>query len=307
MTTCSSARRASGLLAVALVCLVLLPLCAQESEKPVGPPEVGQLLPAPAEAPARLRIVSFNVHSAPDVPALAESIRSNPGLRDADIFLIQEIEDHESEGKSRARRLAELLKLNFVYAPARRTDDGGTHGLAILSRFPLKNIEVLPLPQFDLKYNTRPRIALAATVDLAGRPLRLHNLHLDTRINAAQRLEQLRPVVEAARRQPLAQVIVGGDFNTNPVRWAFSVLPVFRSDQAGAVDDFMKENGFATPLAESSSTSNSFFKVRLDSIYLRGLVARQAAVERTVEVSDHFPVWVDIVWPPASAAAPEPR
>lgn len=280
----------------------LLGLCpwlgAQQPTTPPLAPEVLEVVSAPAAAPTGLRIVSFNVHYAPDVAALADSIKETAALKDADIFLLQEIESYPSEGESRTRKLAEALELNYIYAPARYTDGGGTHGLAILSRYPLHDAKILPLPRFDLGARTRRRIALAATVDIAGRPLRLYNVHLDTRINTADRLEQLRPVLEAARQEKVGDVIIGGDFNTNPFRWLFNRLPIFRSDQAGAVDEFMQEHGFRTPLAELGSTmSKALFRARLDALYLRGLKASDAGVDRDVGVSDHFPVWVDLAWP----------
>lgn len=270
-------------------------------------PEVGQLLPLPAAtAPESLRVASFNVHYAHDVPALAESVRANAVLSRADLLLLQEIESHASEGSSRTRQLAEALQMNYVYAPARPTEDAGTHGLAVLSRFPLGEVEILPLPHYDLGYRTRRRIALGVTVDVGGRPLRVYNVHLDTRINVQDRLAQIRPVVEAAERQPLEEVIIGGDFNTNPFRWLFHRFPVFRSNQAAAMDEFMREKGFRAPLAESGSTVNrAVFRGRVDALYARGLTARESGVEREVDSSDHFPVWVDLAWPPAATAKKE--
>lgn len=265
-------------------------------------PEVRHLVPPSSLVPDKIRLVTFNVHSGRDLPALAESIGAHPTLRNADIFLLQEIESYESEGASRTRKLAEALQFNYVYAPARATDEGGTHGLAILSRFPLSDIEVLPLKQYDLNYKTRRRIALAATLDVAGRPLRVYNLHLDTRLNTKDRLEQLRPVVEAALAQPVADVVIGGDFNTNAFRWLFHVLPIFRSDQAGAVDDFMKENGFETPFAEAGPTSRKrLLRFRLDSLYSQGLPVGKFGVERSVESSDHVPLWMELLWPASPA------
>ncbi|MFQ5694702.1 MAG: endonuclease/exonuclease/phosphatase family protein [Terriglobia bacterium] len=197
--------------------LLALPLATQ-APTPEAPlePELGNLLPDPDAGVESLRLVSFNVHKGEDIPALAKTIRNTPDLCDADIFLVQEIESHPSEGTSRTRKLAEALELNYVYAPARRTDTGGTHGLAILSRFPLSGVKIIPLPQFSLRFNTRRRIALAATVAVGDRSLRLYNLHLDTRLNTKDRLAQLRPVVEAARAHPASGAGVGGDFNTNP-------------------------------------------------------------------------------------------
>jgi len=283
--------------------LLLLPLSvgAQDDSGADLKPEVQHLLPAASEPPRQLRILSFNVHYAHDVDALVDSIQQAPALKDSDILLLQEIESYPAEGESRTRKLAEALKLNYVYAPARRTEEGdGTHGLAILSRHPLRDVEILPLPQYDLGYNTRRRIAVAATVDVAGRPLRVYNLHLDTRINTADRLQQIRPVVEAAAGPGVEQVIIGGDFNTNPFRWLFHRVPFFRSNQAGAVDDFMQEHGFSAPLAESGSTMNkTLFKARVDAIYTRGLSTRETGVEQAVDTSDHFPVWIEVDWPAA--------
>ena len=302
-----ASKHAAFLLLSLLLALPAFPLSAQEATVESGlQPEVGHLLPPPPAVPQTLRVASFNVHYGDDVPALLASLRSNQALSRADVLLLQEIEGHKSEGSSRTRRLAEALQMNYVYAPARRTQNGGTHGLAVLSRFPLADVEVLPLPRYDLGRRTRRRIALGVTVDVGGQPLRIYNLHLDTRINVQDRLAQLRPVVEAAQRQPVEEVIIGGDFNTNPFRWLFHRFPIFRSDQAGGLDAFMQESGFSTPLAESGSTVNkALVWARIDGLYARGLTAQESGVEREVESSDHFPVWMDVAWPPTATAKKE--
>lgn len=292
-------------LLVLAVAALWLAAQAPSASEPALQPAVENLLPPREQAPITLRVVTFNVHYARDVPALAESLRASPALRDADLFLLQEIEAHPKEGSSRTRRLAEAMQLNYVYAPARHTREGGTHGLAILSRFPLSDIEVLELPRFDLGAKTRRRIALGATVDIAGRLLRLYNIHLDTRINIADRLTQLQPVMDAAAQHEVKEVILGGDFNTNPFRWAWGRVPVFASKQAGTLDEFMKKNGYAVPVAASGSTTRrKLWRVRLDSLYTRGLEPQRFDVDRSVESSDHFPVWLEVRWPPAATNPP---
>ena len=78
---------------------------------------------------------------------------------------------------------------------------------------------------------------------------------------------------------------------------------LFRS----ALDAFMAKQGFKTPLAESGSTTRGrLWRARLDAIYIRGLEARGSDVERQVSVSDHFPVWLDLAWPPATSGAGAP-
>ncbi|MFQ5776432.1 MAG: endonuclease/exonuclease/phosphatase family protein [Terriglobia bacterium] len=296
--------------ALLLVLPLLVPLSltlAGQAERPLDSGlrlEVQQLLPPPAVSPATIRIVTFNVHRGLDVPRLATGIQSVSSVGAADVFLLQEIESCESEGISRAHKLAETLRMNYVYAPARSTEDGGTHGLAILSRFRITDVQVIPLKQYKLVVNTRRRIALAATLDVAGQPLRVYNVHLDTRLNTGDRIEQVRAAVEAARDDRVAAVVVGGDFNTNPVRWAFHILPLFRSNQAAALDAFMEESGFHTPLGRNGATLNRrLLKFRADSLYSRGLAVAASGVERSVKVSDHFPVWMEVAWPPQEKGA----
>ena len=256
--------------------------------------ESATLLPPVEAVPETVRVVSFNVKLGGDIERLACYIEENKTLAQADIFLIQEIESFPDEGASRTRKLAERLQLNYVYAPARhqqREEKNGTHGLAILSRYPLQDLEVLPLPFFQLRVRSRRRIALAATVVIPGGNLRLYNLHLDTRLNIQQRLEQLQPVVDAARANGSVPAIIGGDFNTNPFRWAWSFLPWFRSNQATAVDKHLEEAGFTTPLTESGSTARrGWLRFRLDSLYSRGVVVGEHGIVREGDVSDHYPL-----------------
>ena len=255
------------------------------------PCSVARHEPAPDAHPDAVRIVTFNVHYGADVAGLARAIRTNPHLRDADVLLLQEIEKHP--GDDRAARLADALSLNLVYAPARIEGDG-THGLAILSRYPLKDLEVLRLKKYDLGFRgTRRRIAMAATVELPGHSVRIYNVHLDTRLTPEERLTQLAPVVAEAEQQPAA--IVGGDFNTiNAVSSLLPLVPVPLPgfSQAGGLDAFMKSKGFATPFERIGSTHR--FPMRLDAVYTRGIAVEGEGKETSVTVSDHYPLWVDL-------------
>jgi endonuclease/exonuclease/phosphatase family metal-dependent hydrolase len=191
--------------------------------------------------------------------------------------------------------------MNHAYAPAWAYPDGATHGLAVLSRFPITSAGVLDLPFFDLRKDSERRIALRATLDVAGRVAAVVVVHLDTRINVNDRLEQLSPAARLAD----ATCLLGGDFNTLPFVFAGRVIPLVPQeavapvDTAGAVDAFMQSQGFAAPTARSGDTTNNpVVGARLDSIYVRGYQAIASGVVRSVDVSDHFPVWIDVAWPP---------
>lgn len=254
----------------------------------------GQLAqPDDAPIPARLRVTTFNVELAADVPALAAAIEGS-SIAGTDVMLVQEIEDHPREGRSRAAALAEALGLGYAYAPAREVGDGGSHGLALLSRYPMSEVQVMELPRVDLPVRPRRRIALAATI--AG--VRFVVVHLDTRIGIVDRILQLRPAILEAGEP----AVVGGDFNTNPYAWTGGLIPdlpthaLADTDQAPLLDDYMAEAGWDTPTAGSGATQDAIVtRLRLDALYTRGLDTRATGVDRGLAVSDHWPLWIDVV------------
>lgn len=247
-----------------------------------------------------VRVVSFNVELGRDTEALAQLFATDPALMQADVVLVQEIEAHEAEPRSRASALAEALGMNYVYAPARDID-GGTHGLAIFSRHVITDAQVMRLPRVDMHIRPRERIALAADLEVGGVPLRVVDLHLDTRLNVTQRIQQLRPAV---LDEP-GSVVVGGDFNTNPYAWVEGAVPltavrgVAGLEQDEVIDDYMAAIGYAAPTQDSGPTQDAIVEqLRLDSLYTRGVEPLGSGVVADADVSDHLPLWVDLRWPP---------
>ncbi len=298
------------------VALLAVSACAPTPE--IGDPQpwvpaediVGAFRPeiVPAAVPARahgvqdgmLRVVTYNVERGQNVAGLATWFEKDAELRQADLVMVQEIEDHPGEGGSRTARLARRLKMGYVYAPERINGDG-THGTAILSAYPLSNVRVMQLPHVDLPFSEAQRIALSADVDLGdGRSFHVITMHLDTRMSIQQRILQIRPaIIDAPDR-----TVVGGDFNTNPYMWADGSIPqlptntVAGTDQAPMFDDYMRHVGFATPTQDLGPTErNGPQDSRLDSIFVRGLDVVPGQVEREVDLSDHWPLWVDVVMP----------
>jgi len=237
-----------------------------------------------------LHLASFNVKLPEDrsrLERLRVDILGDELLRMADVWLLQEIET--IDGQNAVEYLAdEFGSLNYVYAPSRITDDGDTHGLAILSRFPLRKVERLWLPRFNLVANSRDRIALTATVDLCGRPVKVYNVHLDTRLNFGARRTQLSSILDAAA--PHQRVVVAGDFNTNSFLWLGHLLPIPWSSQAKKLDRLMTEAGHSAPFAKLGGTAK--MGARLDAIYVKGLSADEPAIGPWMAESDHRPLHV---------------
>lgn len=237
---------------------------------------------AAAAAATALRVVTWNVEYRTPAARLIDALRSEPALAAADVLLLQEIGPDRRGGPDRSARIAAALGLGFVYA----------HGLAIAARWRLREAALMALPAAALPYNRRRRVALAATVESAVGPIRLVTVHLDTRLNLAERAAQLAPALADLP----ARAIVGGDLNTLPFRFAAGALPIGRADQAGGLDAFLAERGFALPARAAGATHRT--GLRLDAIYARGCDAAPAQVLRTVRVSDHFPLWCDVTLDP---------
>ncbi|HCF56635.1 MAG TPA: hypothetical protein DFS52_01395 [Myxococcales bacterium] len=294
-----------------LFAATLSALLASACSLPLGPPGAwvdwteidGPLRPEVSPPPTestpstRLRIATFNVHYGNDVEGLIRVLKQNPRLATADVLLLQEIRSFPEESESRARRGATPPRKGCAYAPA-RPHKTGTHGLAVLSRLPFESVEIMELPRATIAMGTERRIAMAVELRVGGEPLRIVNVHLDTRLNIGDRVGQLRPaIIDAPPR-----VIVGGDFNTNPFVWTANTIPDARtlavadSDQARALDVYMGSLDFENPTASLGATVPlPLLTVHLDSIYTRGIAQLgDSGVERSVGISDHWPVWLDV-------------
>jgi endonuclease/exonuclease/phosphatase family metal-dependent hydrolase len=243
-----------------------------------------------------IRVMTFNVHFGEDTAAISKAINENENLRSADIILLQEVEHHEIEKIPRAQLIAEKLDMHFAYAPARNLyRKAGTHGLATLSRYPILDAEIIRLTPYKLIWRTSSRIALNITVDIDGTPFKIINVHLDTRISARERLDQLKPVVERALSGPEGKMLIAGDFNTLPVYFIKRMVPAFLLNQKKIVDSYFSKNGFKTQIKEIKYTMRKgYIHFKLDSIYVRGTEATRYGMEKDVTVSDHQPLWADI-------------
>lgn len=257
-----------------------------------GPPPVARDAPT-----CRLRIASWNLHFAPDPANLASQIASSPHLSTADIILTQEIESHPLESGTRASRLATALGMTWIYAPARIEGDG-THGIAILSRFPLGSSHIRQLPYVERPISNVQRIALAADVAIGASTLRVVDIHLDTRLSAPDRIRQM-----SAATTDLGQPLVGGgDLNTQPWIWLDGTVPVTSTEavlgesHAQIVDDYMTAQDFTGAIDPDEATMRvPAFSMRLDNMYARDYQIVDAGVEH-LDGSDHWPIWLDLAW-----------
>lgn len=239
---------------------------------PAGPRFAGSY--AGRAEPRSLRVVTFNVKYARQPEAAAVVLEHDPRLARADVIALQEMDEAGTE------LIARALAMNYVYYPAGIHPVPGKHfGNAILSPWPLEDDAKLVLPHLG-HVRKMARIAVAATVrPPSGAPVRVYSVHLGTPsgISGGSRREQAAAIRADASAYP--RVIVAGDFNSEWIlRQAFTI------------------EGYRWLTRRIGPTISRF---SWDHVAAKGFqlldCASAGAVREARHVSDHRPVWADLV------------
>ncbi|MCE9624790.1 MAG: endonuclease/exonuclease/phosphatase family protein [Deltaproteobacteria bacterium] len=181
-----------------------------------------------------LHAVTWNIERGKNFKGLRETLLSDPGLQDADLYFLTEVDwgMARSENRNVAAELGEALNRYAYFAPSyynltlghgsERHLGGentyGLHGKAILSRFPLENLRAIPMSNTIDKLRSKEarlgeKRALVADLRLGDRGVALACTHLDAFSSPAARAEQLHRAVLLLRESPRA--LIAGDWNTN--------------------------------------------------------------------------------------------
>ena len=93
-----------------------------------------------------------------------------------------------------------------------------------------------------------------------------------------------RAVLDDLRLYPkVKSAVVLGDFNT------------IKPKDTAAIRQLFEGEGFKTPIADYEMTWRTFLiGLKLDWLWLRGLEAHSAGVDRDSDLSDHWPIWAKV-------------
>jgi endonuclease/exonuclease/phosphatase family metal-dependent hydrolase len=241
-------------------------------------------IPLASPAAADLTVLSLNLAMRDDVEGIVDGIRGIGGDA-ADILVFQEVVK-KGDGADVAQKVADALGGGFtaVYRPGFTEGPGRVVGLGIVSRFPIVDARVLPLKRFGLMFHSRERTALAATVETPAGPLRTYNVHLDTRINVGDRVDQIGDVIRDLNASS-GRAIIAGDFTTNDQFWLFHAIPLpFLGRQQNGVERYMSQHGLIS--AFPGGSTHDALRMRLDWMFLKGLRPTRRAIH-PMTISDH--------------------
>jgi endonuclease/exonuclease/phosphatase family metal-dependent hydrolase len=240
-----------------------------------------------------------------NIKTAARAFSDNLLLPRPDILALQEAdkETGRAGGQHVAAKLAREMGVQFVHvgagiprgvAPEQREwwlnfeeqialHDPGDTGVALLSRVPLDDITRIDLPWHKCAW--RPRLAMGATIDLAGRQVRLFNVHVDPHGPLDNQHQQVEALLEHAGQYEGASLIMG-DFNT------------LSKQKAVEIRILMESRGYSTPFPTGTPTwRGAGLRFHADWIFVNGLSVKRWGVVRPLNVSDHWPIWAEISLP----------
>jgi beta-glucosidase len=181
-------------------------------------------MPANDRAADALRVITLNLwgENGPHQRRL-ELVGAELESLAPDVVALQEVREVPGQLVNQAETLAHRLHAHHVFAPSTAWG-GGTEGLAVVSRFPVRRSAHRRLPHAT---DVEGRIVLSVELDGPAGPLWIHTTHLSYRQNEGKLREDqvLSLDAEIALRAPgleQPQVLLG-DFNTVPesdeIRW----------------------------------------------------------------------------------------
>ncbi len=249
---------------------------------------------------ARARVVGENIAIA------ARAFTEGKLLPRVDVVALQEADKRtvRAGGHHVAQELAQELNSAWVHLPAGIPRghkpltrqwwldfeepiglyDPGDTGVALLSHLPMSDVTRIDLPWKECPW--RPRLAMAATISVGERKLRIINAHVDPHAGVGGQLEQLEALVASAEPQEHPTLILG-DFNTLSRRKALETR------------NFLESHGYSTPFPTGTPTwRGAGIRLHADWIFGRGVTISKWGVARPLNVSDHWPIWAEISLPP---------
>lgn len=229
-----------------------------------------------------LRVMTYNIHVGVgmdkklDLQRIADVIkRERP-----DLVGLQEVDRgvKRTEGKDEIAELAALTRMQYAFAP-NLDFQGGKYGVAILSRFPIKNTVHR---MFENKREAERRGMLLVEVEIDRKPLTFVTTHLDYQFEDGRLFETEQLMKHLADvKGPL---IVVADLNDVPSGSAYQLMRT-KFDDAWVVSR-AKGDGFTYPADKPAK--------RIDHIFSGpGVRAKKAWVVESL-ASDHVPVVADL-------------
>lgn len=206
--------------------------------------EVERILNAVAQenfAPRNLALtnvvqsLAWNIERGNRFEGIVDALKNHPRLKNKDLLLLTELDYGMARSGNRfvARELARELELNYAFAPvyialqkgsgveakAAGENTKSLHGLAMFSKYPMRNVHAIPLPNGkDKMWGKEKRLgylrALIADIEHPNGTFRAVTVHLDAHSSRKHRHLQMKIILDHLEALPELPIVIGGDWNT---------------------------------------------------------------------------------------------
>jgi endonuclease/exonuclease/phosphatase family metal-dependent hydrolase len=239
---------------------------------------------ASAQEGARiLRVLTYNLHHGEGTDGKIDLERIAKVIQSAkpDLVALQEVDQktQRAGGVDQLGRLGELTGFHTAYGRAMDYQGGG-YGVAMLSRWPLQDSRVHPLPAPP---GVEPRVVLEAVVAMGddGSKVRFLVTHVDHKGDPTHRAQQVARIRELfpAPGPDALPAILAGDLNATPESAVMKSLLADWTDSAAGL-----------PFLTSPSNPP---RVKIDYVLHRPAEAWRVVETRALQeplASDHLPV-----------------
>ena len=235
-----------------------------------------------------LKLLTYNVHHCNppgkniiDVAAIANVVRQS----NASIVALQEIDVNTSRsGKdlNQAEAIAKACGMYFCFGKALDFAGGG-YGVAILSKYPISDVQTFLLPK-DADPKAEQRVLLTARLNIGrNKFIRFASTHLDV-ASEANRVQQVNEIIKKSTNDSLV-FIIGGDFNDIPNSNSINLL-----DKA-----FQRSCIECVPTVPQDIPTTAIDFIGFDKRFAKKIkVARHLVINETY-ASDHRPVYAELL------------
>ncbi|MEO7673298.1 MAG: endonuclease/exonuclease/phosphatase family protein, partial [Pyrinomonadaceae bacterium] len=182
-----------------------------------------------------IRALAWTIERGCVFEGIVQALKNHDELNNKDLFLLTELDYGMARSGNRfvAQEIARALKMHYAFAPVYIALQKGSgveseiegentksiHGLAMVSRFPIKNAHAIPLPNGkDKMWGKEKRLgylrALVADIGHPAGDFRAVTIHLDAHCSRAHRYLQMKIILDHLDTLPPLPTLLGGDWNT---------------------------------------------------------------------------------------------
>jgi len=266
-----------------------------------------------------LSALAWNIERGNMFEGIVNALGNHYDLKDKDVLLLTELDYGMARSGNRfvARELAERLNLNYAFAPvyialqkgsgveadAEGENTRSIHGLAMFSKWPMRNVHAVPLPNGKDKMQGKEKRlgwlrALIADIEHPAGMFRAATVHLDVHCSREHRRRQMKIILDHLDTLPPLPTLIGGDWNTttfNAQNATRAILGYWRRVMMGvknvATNHFPYPDRYFERGLFAELTGRGYEYESLNEIGVGTLHYHVESIEKNTNLRDWVPEW----------------